>query len=269
MLAATEQFQETRPIAQRPRRVTPAPHPVAVHTPLSIVQAALQSGNVEMYREAVALAKEMDAITSRKAFDNAMADAKAKIPVIRKNRRVGFDSRKAGSARTEYMHEDMAEIARTIDPILSERGLSYRFRVASEPNLPVKVTCIISHREGHSEETSLHAARDESGNKNGIQAIGSTVTYLQRYTLKAALGLAASDDDDGRSSEQATAPAIVDDNPDCITQRQADDLRSMLNSYGIAPRAFLQFIRLPRIEDIGAQHFDRCVAKIKEVGRKS
>ena len=33
--------------------------------------------------------------------------------------------------------------------------------------------------------------------RTAIQALGSTQTYLQRYTLKAALGLSASKDDDG------------------------------------------------------------------------
>lgn len=235
-------------------------------SPLMIVQAALESGNVEMYREAVALAKEMDAIAARKAFDNAMAAAKARITVIKKNRRVGFDSKKAGAARTDYAYEDLAEIARSIDPILGEHGLSYRFRVSSELNQPVQVTCIISHKDGHCEETTLRAGRDESGNKNAIQAIGSTVTYLQRYTLKAALGLAASHDDDGNASEaEETEPA----RPGTISAAQAEEIRRLLDQHGIAHRAFLQFVKLPRIEDIGAQHFDRCIAKIKSVGKKS
>jgi hypothetical protein len=33
--------------------------------------------------------------------------------------------------------------------------------------------------------------------KNSLQAIASTTTYLQRYTLKLALGLSVSHDDDG------------------------------------------------------------------------
>ena len=41
---------------------------------------------------------------------------------------------------------------------------------------------------------------DQSGSKNGFQAIGSAVTYLQRYTLKAALGLSAEVDDDAQSA---------------------------------------------------------------------
>ncbi len=233
-------------------------HSVPLHTPLSIVQAALASGNVEMYREAVALAKEMDAFGARKAFDNAMAGAKAQITVIKKNRRVAFDSRKAGAARTDYSYEDLAEIARTIDPILGSHGLSYRFRVASQPNEPVRVTCIVSHRDGHSEETTLHAGRDESGNKNAIQAIGSTVTYLQRYTLKAALGLAASHDDDGNSSE---AEVVEDPSPTsgAITMDQVNQINSALRMKGASPKAFLQWAKQKRIEDIPAVHFESCM----------
>lgn len=255
------------PVRQR-RAALPAPPPVVTTpSPMSIVQAALASGNVEMYREAVALAKEMDALVARKAFDNAMAAARAEIPVIRKNRRVGFDSRKAGAARTDYAHEDLAEIARTIDPILSSHGLSYRFRVASEVNAPVCVTCVISHRDGHSEETTLRGARDESGNKNGLQAIGSTVTYLQRYTLKAALGLSASADDDGRATEAHVVEAVAV--PGTISIDQANELRQMLDNQGISHRAFLQFVRLSRLEDIGIEHFERAKAKIKSFGSKS
>lgn len=264
MLAA-EQTQDTRTIAPRPRRLA-AVQPDTIPTSLSIVQAALQSGNVEMYREAVALARDMDAIVSRKAFDNAMADAKAKIPVIRKNRRVGFDSKRAGSARTEYMYEDMAEIARTIDPILSERGLSYRFRVASVPNEPVRVTCVVSHRDGHFEETTLHAGRDDNGNKNSIQAIGSTVTYLQRYTLKAALGLAASEDDDGHASEQT-----IDEEPasakGAITHHQANTILEALEARNISRAAFLQWARQKRVEDIPTEHFDACMQAIEKYRR--
>ncbi|MEP5450516.1 ERF family protein, partial [Roseibium sp.] len=71
----------------------------------------------------------------------------------------------------------------------------------------VKVTCIIQHRAGHVEETTLMGGADQSGNKNGFQAIGSAVTYLQRYTLKAALGLSAEVDDDAQSAaDNAPAP---------------------------------------------------------------
>lgn len=283
--AAAMQTEVSETLAPPPRQSTrvpdnllingePATVPAAVTingnpTPLSIVQAALASGNVEMYREAVALARDMDAIVSRKAFDNAMASARAEIPVIRKNRRVGFDSRKPGAGRTDYAHEDLAEIARTIDPILSVHGLSYRFRLTSEIDRPISVTCVVSHREGHSEETTLSAQPDaDNSNKNSIQRIGSTVTYLQRYTLKAALGLSAAEDDDGRGGAQAKveeAPVI----PGTITAAQAQEIRSLLDARKVSHKAFLQFVRLSRIEDIGVEHFDRAITKIKSFGGQS
>jgi hypothetical protein len=254
---------------QKPRRNLPA-----VASPMDIVQAAAKSGNVEMYREAIAMAKELDAFAARKAFENAMADAKAKIPVIKKNRAVDFTSAKG---RTNYKFEDLAEIARTVDPILGEQGLSYRFRVSSKPNEPVTVTCVISHRDGHFEETTLCAGKDESGNKNSIQAIGSTVTYLQRYTLKAALGLAASEDDDGRAAgesdfpgDRKATPAPYQPPEGSITQDQADQIREALEAKGASRTAFLQWAGKKRIEDIAAEHFDSCIeaiSKFRKVGK--
>jgi hypothetical protein len=252
--------------------MTPEPRrnkPVAVASNVDIVQAALKSGNVELYREAVALFKELECMAARKAFDNAMADAKAQIPVIRKNRRVGFEH-KNSTDRTEYSHEDMAEIARTVDPILSQHGLSYRFRVSSVINEPVSVTCVLSHRDGHNEETTLTAGRDDSGKKNAIQQVGSTITYLQRYTLKAALGLAAGQDDDGQSSEQQAEPVAYMPPAGSITQQQVDFIREALEAKGAASTAFLQWAnskgmfagRKQRLEELPAQHYAASVNAI-------
>ena len=66
----------------------------------------------------------------------------------------------------------------------------------------IRVSCIITHVLGHSEQVSLQCGADQSGKKNNIQAVGSTVTYLERYTLLAATGIAVKDqDDDARRSE--------------------------------------------------------------------
>lgn len=172
-------------------------------TPMAMIQHAMQSGaSMDQLKQLMDLSERWDRNEARKAFDAAMSSAKAGIPVIHKNREVDFTSSKG---RTNYRYEDLAEIARTVDPILAQHGLSYRFRTSSPPNEPVTVTCIVAHRGGHSEENTLSAGRDESGNKNSIQAIGSTLTYLQRMTLKAALGLAASTDDDGKGASTKTS----------------------------------------------------------------
>lgn len=185
--------------------------PAVVTTPMNVLDKAITSGaSVDVIARLMELQERWEKNQARKAFDKAMAAAKAEIPVIRKNKLVDFESKRTAT-QTNYMHEDLAEIARTIDPILGKYGLSYRFNTITAAGA-VTVVCKISHDDGHYEENPLTAPVDLSGNKNPIQAIGSTVTYLQRYTLKAALGLAAAADDDAQAvsekKEKKQAPPI-------------------------------------------------------------
>lgn len=173
----------------------------ALITPMSMLEKAVVAGaDMEVIERLMDLQERWDAKQARKAFDEAMANAKAEIPTITKNRAVDFTTQKG---RTNYRYEDLESVASAVGPVLSKFGLSYRYRATSNVNEPVTVTCIISHRAGHFEELTLAAGRDDSGNKNSIQAISSTMTYLQRISLKAALGLAVSNDDDGQTSEDS------------------------------------------------------------------
>jgi len=168
-------------------------------TPMDLLQRAVTSGvDVVVWEKLMGLQERWDANKAHKAYAAAMADAKAEFPPIKKDRVVDFTNRQG--QRTYYRFADMATIAEAIDKPLSKHGLTYRFRTVTTAPTVVTVTCVVSHRDGYSEENSLSATADISGNKNAIQAIGSAVTYLQRYTLNAALGLTASEDDDGQSA---------------------------------------------------------------------
>jgi hypothetical protein len=234
-------------------------NPVSVATPMSLLDRAVAAGaSMDMIERLIGFQERMDATNARKAFDSAMAAARADIPPILKNREVDFVG-KTG-IRTHYKHEDLAEIARTVDPILARHGLSYRFRTTSEVNEPVSVTCIVSHRDGHSEENKLIAGRDDSGNKNSIQAIGSTITFLQRYTLKAALGLAAAADDDGKKSEDKDGP---------ISDEQAAKLRKIAEEVGADLAAFCEYMKIESIPDLPASQFQRAMQALeKKRGKK-
>lgn len=224
------------------------PQPV---TPMAMIDRALASGAApETLEKLLALQERWEANQERKAFDDAMASAKAEIPTIRKNRTVDFTSTKG---RTHYRHEDLAEIAETVNPILSKYGLSYRFRTSAQPNEPITVTCVVTHRLGYFEETTLSGPRDDSGNKNAIQQVGSTLTYLQRMTLKAALGLAASDDDDGAAA--GAAPTITDD--------QIADLTALAQEVGADVAKFCRYVGVQTIADIPAAKYDAAVKALE------
>lgn len=206
-------------------------------TPMAMLSQAVANGaTIEVLKELMALTERWEKNEARKAFDAAIAAAKAEMPIIAKNRKVGFDSKKPGATRTDYRHEDLAEIARTIDPILGRHGLSYRFRTRNLPNEPISVTCILAHKMGHFEENTLCGPRDDSGNKNQNQATGSTVTYLERYALKASLGLAASNDDDGAAAGGGTASA------DDISSDQVSRLVQIAKEVGADGGKFLKLM---------------------------
>lgn len=174
-----------------------AEHPVVAANPMQLLQTALDKGaSIEQMQQLMDLQERWEANNARKAFAQAISAAKSEIKPIAKKRAVDFTSSKG---RTNYQYEDLALVAEEVDPILSKYGLSYRYRSKQEANR-LEITCILAHCDGHFEETMLAAANDDTGNKNSIQAIGSTATYLQRYTLKLALGLSAGRDDDGRGA---------------------------------------------------------------------
>lgn len=216
---------------------------------MEMIQRAARdpSISIERVEQMYSFYERVQASQSRKAFDAAMAAAKSQIPIIKKNQSVSFGE---GSKTTNYSHEDFAEIARTVDPILSENGLSYRFRVSSQIDAPVMVTCVISHIDGHSEETTLSAGRDASGAKNAIQSIGSTLTYLQRYTLKAALGLAAAKDDDGKTSEKT-----VDDLAP-VSGEQAEVLTALITETNTNIATFLKIAQAESVSDVLAKDYE-------------
>lgn len=200
------------------------PAGVPALTPLDlIVRAQDANASPEVLEKYLALYERWREGEAKRAYNNAIAAAQAEIPVIGKNREVDFQTQKG---RTNYRYEDLAGVERIVKPVMTKHGLSYRWRTKIE-NAAILVTCIVSHRDGHSEENMLVGPADTSGNKNPIQAIGSTQTYLQRYTLKAALGLATSEDTDGRvehenpehdESAPRTAPRGQRDTPQSIQE---------------------------------------------------
>lgn len=204
-------------------------------TPMDMLATALDKGqSPDVLDKFMSLAERWEKTQARKAFDIAIARAKAEIPVISKTA-TGHNSKK---------YADFAAIARAIDPIISKHGLSYRFRTV-QTEKAISVTCVLSHEAGHFEETTLSGPADQTGNKNAIQAIGSTLTYLQRYSLVQALGLAAAEDDDGKAGG----------NGEAINQEQIERLQSLIVEVAADIPRFCKYMKVTRLEEIPAAKF--------------
>jgi hypothetical protein len=224
-------------------------------TPMALIQRAMEAGNLDLVARFMDLQERWEANQARKAFEAAMAAAKAEIKPVIKNREVDFTSQKG---RTNYEYEDFAAVADAVDSILAKNGLNYRHRPRQDGK-SLTIICKMAHRDGHFEETELTASNDESGNKNGIQSIGSTATYLQRYTVKLALGLAVARDDDGRAAGKSSEPTI--------TEQQAADLEALCTEVGATPEKFRKlFCRVDSFDQILAKNYDACVAELRRFG---
>lgn len=224
----------------------PALRSAASVTPMEMLDRALSSGaSVETLTQLMNLQERWEASQARKAFDSAIAQAKAEIPPIIRN----------ATGHNNKRYADFSAIASVVDPILSKYGLSYRFKTSQTDK--INVTCILSHKEGHAEETTLSGGADTSGSKNAIQAIGSALTYLSRYSLMAALGLAATNDDDGaRSGDTA-------DDAKTITDVQAGIIRELVEKAELTNDQFCAHWKIEAVTEIHAAKFNDVVGSLR------
>ena len=236
------ELQPERPLSAETQVI-----PLVQMTPVQMAYQLISSGaDFASVKEMMALSKELAADQARRAFDEAVASAKAGIPTIAKN----------AKGHNNKAYANFAAYAEALKDVLATHGLSYRFR--TEQTDRITVTCVLSHKGGHSEENSLSGPADSSGSKNAIQAIGSTLTYLQRYTLIQALGLAASDDDDGRSSEL--------EGP--ITAEQATQLREKIDEVGADIQRFCNRWEIQALPDLPASKFRDVMVSLERFGQQ-
>ncbi len=163
--------------------------------PMAAAIQALQAGmTVEQMQGLMGLQIDWEKNEARKAYVADMAVFKLNPPEILKTKLVAFSG-------TEYRHATLGDVTRAVVDALARNGFSHSWETSQEKGF-ITVTCKITHRLGHSESTKMEAQPDQSGKKNAIQAVASSITYMQRYTLLAATGLATMDmqDDDGAQS---------------------------------------------------------------------
>lgn len=200
----------------------------AVPSPITLLEKAIEMGaDIDKLKQLMDLQDRWEKKQAEKAFRDAFADFQSIVPVIKKNKTNRINSQKGSYS---YKSSDLGEIAKTIKGALRETGLSYRWEFEDKGN-KLKVTCFVSHRDGHTEATEMEAGMDNSGAKNDIQQKGSTNTYLQRYTLIGALGLSTADEDnDGRGAltSQQAEPELTEEEILAQWQQSVDGVKTRI-----------------------------------------
>lgn len=214
-------------------------------TPSALLAIAVQQGaDLDKLEKLMQLQERWEANEARKAWVVAMNAFKASAPELLKNKTVSFGD-------TSYKHATLDHVVKVITESLSKHGLSHRWAVEQQDGGSIRVTCVITHIMGHSESTSLQAGADQSGKKNNIQALGSTVTYLERYTLLAATGLAAK----GMDNDAVTVERI--------SEQQAADLQALIDEVKANKTAFLRFFKVNALDELGVAAYPDAISMLE------
>lgn len=151
------------------------------------------SPSPETLRELLKVQREWEENEARKAYAVALVGLKRDLPTtINRDKLVHFETTRGV---TTYRHATLANVLDQVRDALVQHGFALDWHPATREGR-VHVTCRLTHAAGHFEETTLDAPLDNSGGKNAVQSVGSTITYLQRYSALALLGIATADQDD-------------------------------------------------------------------------
>ena len=237
------------------RGVVPAPPQEMVTTPDILLQMAVKQGaDLEKLEKLMDLKERNDKYQAKKLYVVAISEFKKKPLEILKDKKVSFKTKKGTpqESTTEYDHATLSNVVAVIGTELANHGLSAAWRTDQKDG--VKVTCILTHSGGHSEEVSLTASSDVSGGKNPIQALASTVSYLERYTLLAITGLATKDmDANGRVEE-------VEEEIEYITVDMKTEITDFIKATKTKKADFLKYIKAKSIEEIPLSEYGKVIS---------
>ena len=182
---------------------------------------------------------------SKQAFAADMAAMQADLPIIAET---------SSGHNNKYAKFD--SIIAKVRPIMQVYGFAVAFEVDQSQDKMIKVTAKVTHKDGHSDSTSIALPADSGGSKNAVQAIGSTVSYGKRYTFCALLNIATGEDDDAQSAVEF------------ISETQLADLKALLSELKRKEADFAKYLKVPAIAYLPAKDYKRAIKVLQDARAK-
>jgi hypothetical protein len=248
-------------LVERKEASTPAPISDAAAIFQIIERAALNPNvDIDKMERLMAMHERMTATKAKAAYSAALARMQVELPVIDRKGKITIrdksDAKNVIQSTPYALWEDINE---AIKPVLAKHGFALSFRTGLAGDGKLTVTGILSHEDGHQEETTMVLPHDSTGSKNAVQAVGSTTSYGKRYTAGALLNLTSrGEDDDGKSGGGGM-----------ITEAQAAEIRALIEETGTDIAKFCDFLKVEAIPEIPASEFVRAKTALEAKRRKS
>ena len=214
--------------------------PNAELTPMQLIAQVIENPafDVDRLDKLMSLQERWEDRQAERAYNAAVAAFQKECPRIARNKKGAHDIKYA----------PLDTIMETIQPILSENGLSVRFSTNWETQGYLKAICTVSHISGHSKSSEITIPVDDKMAANSSQKMGSANSYAKRYALSNALNLAFAEID-----KDAT------DLSEKITADQAtvlNDLIAEIKLPAARKNAFLRWAKAKSVDEIPASVYD-------------
>ena len=170
----------------------------------------------------------------------AAAQAELRNPV--------FDSQ---NPHFKSKYADLAEVLNTVRPVFSENGLSIIQSTEFDGAL-VSVTTTIAHKDGGYVSSKASCVPS----KTDAQGVGSATTYLRRYSLASACGV-AQEDDDGNSSAHNGKPVAK------ITEKQEIELSDYIEATNTDRAKMLAYFKVKSLSELSSAQAVQAMNMIK------
>jgi hypothetical protein len=185
------------------------------------------------------------------AFNAAMRAAQEEMPKILRNKE---------NQQTNSRYADLEKVNAAIVPVYTKHGFSLSFGTADCP-IPghYRVTCLVSHVDGHSRSYQADVPADMTGmkgnqNKTATHGFVSTMSYGRRYLTLLVFNITLTNEDtDGNTGETVSEDQIANIEA-LITEVKADKAK------------FLKYLKVKSLEEIPVASYST-VVKLLEAKR--
>jgi hypothetical protein len=211
---------------------------------LYLIDRAIENNiDIEKFEKLITLAQMLEQEKAKRDFFEALSKFQSNLPPIYKDSVVNM-----GYGKPKYNYASLPKIIEDIQKPLGDNGLSYRWEIDNSTE-KIKVTCYVMHNGGYEIDTFIEADKDASPGKSNVQAIGSTISYLKRYTLCALLGIGTADpDDDAQATVNIDKKQEINDK-DKIIEQIKSELKSCKDEDGVK-RIWIKYQKYSSDKDI-------------------
>lgn len=193
-----------------------------IATPKEVIRGVL-AGDMDSFLKLLDLHQRANEADRARAFtaasgqsdqvdklSEALAAAQGKFPPIdrKKSATVPIKDRETGKVKSEYTYKyaDLADVISAVRGPLAEQGLAITQSLAIEampPSDKQQVLAVCTTHLRHCSGQWIRSVLKYPTSEKKIQELGSTFTYLRRYSLGAVLGIAPEEDDDAQLASKS------------------------------------------------------------------